>query len=377
MSRNNKIGRNLGKLVDCWKAGNHLTLKKKKKGCPTMRLHKKTFFAGLISMLILAAQTSAWADDYHFKDADQIPWATPSIEKLYQEGIVHGINDTEFGPFNPITRAEFTATLVKKANKRIVIQNFPYTDVNQADWFYEPVKKLYQMGIIKGESQSDFNPNGVVTREEAAVMLARTFDYSTKGVTLSYLDVQDISPWAAKSVQALVEKKVISGSDGQFRPKDPLTRAEMAVILHRILFGEPAAYHPPQQLASRSSDMMQQRLKRVVQSTLGTPYRYGGASLSGMDCSGFTSYVYKQLGVDLPRQSSDQFSVGSQVAKSDMKTGDLIFFDTGDGGISHVGIYMGDNQMAHAATKQDQVMVTDLDWYFKNYRVVGIKRIFT
>jgi hypothetical protein len=376
MSKRCWIAGNLGKLVDCWKVRNHLTLKKKEKGCPTMRLHKKTFFAGLITMMFLA-QTSAWADEYHFKDANQIPWATPSIEKLYEEGIVHGVSDTEFAPFNSITRAEFATILVKKANKKAIIRNFPYSDVNQGDWFYDPVKKLYQMGIIKGESQTAFNPNGFVTREEAAVMLAHTFDYSTKGVSLSYTDVQDISPWAASSVQALVEKKVVSGSDGSFRPKDPLTRAEMAVFLHHILYGEPAAYHAPQQLASRSSDMMEQRLKKVVQSTLGTPYKYGGDSLSGMDCSGLTSYVYKKLGVDLPRQSSDQYSVGTSVSKSDMKTGDLIFFDTGDGGISHVGIYMGDNKMAHAATKQDQVMVTDLDWYFRNYRVVGVKRVFT
>ncbi len=79
------------------------------------------------------------------------------------------------------------------------------------------------------------------------------------------------------------------------------------------------------------------------------------------------------MGVDLPRTIRDQFKVGKTISKKNMMVGDLLFFDTGGGQISHVGIYMGDNKMAHAGTKG--VKIDKLDWYYKNYRVVGIKRI--
>jgi peptidoglycan DL-endopeptidase LytE len=126
--------------------------------------------------------------------------------------------------------------------------------------------------------------------------------------------------------------------------------------------------------ASRGSNVQLNRLRQVALSLEGSPYRSGGTTPSGFDCSGFTSYVFGQFGVELPRTSSEQFSVGTSVGRDNLQVGDLIFFDTSfSGRISHVGIYVGNNKMIHAATRD--VEVSDLDWYFTHYRYFGAKRV--
>jgi cell wall-associated NlpC family hydrolase len=116
-------------------------------------------------------------------------------------------------------------------------------------------------------------------------------------------------------------------------------------------------------------------MNAVINNLLGVPYKWGGTTLEGFDCSGFTSYVFNELGVTLPRTSLEQFDAGQSVSDEELKPGDLLFFDSEKKGtITHVGVYIGDNQMAHAATKN--VRIDNLDWYYKNYQYYGAKRIF-
>lgn len=81
----------------------------------------------------------------------------------------------------------------------------------------------------------------------------------------------------------------------------------------------------------------------------GTPYKFGGTTTAGFDCSGYILHVYKNFGVSLPRTSADQFKVGTAVSKSDLQKGDLVFFaDTYKPGISHTGIYLGNGDVISA-----------------------------
>lgn len=113
---------------------------------------------------------------------------------------------------------------------------------------------------------------------------------------------------------------------------------------------------PPVAKTSKGQEVVDFALKYV-----GNPYRYGGTSLTnGADCSGFTSQVYKQFGVNIQRTSGGQYaSSGTRVSKSDLQPGDLVFYGY-NGKVNHVAIYMGDNKIVHAGTARTGIHVSPL-----------------
>jgi cell wall-associated NlpC family hydrolase len=104
---------------------------------------------------------------------------------------------------------------------------------------------------------------------------------------------------------------------------------------------------------------------------LGVPYRWGGSSPStGFDCSGFTMYVYQQVGVSLPHYTGAQWAMGSPVSRSQLQPGDLVFFN----GLGHMGIYVGGNSFIHAPHTGDVVKISSMTgWYDQTY--VGARRL--
>jgi cell wall-associated NlpC family hydrolase len=109
----------------------------------------------------------------------------------------------------------------------------------------------------------------------------------------------------------------------------------------------------------------------IAERYLGVPYRWGGADpLTGFDCSGFTMYVYAQVGVSLPHNAAAQYGYGSPVSRSQLAPGDLVFFD----GLGHVGLYIGGGQFIHAPHTGDVVKISSLTgWYASTY--VGARRL--
>lgn len=105
-------------------------------------------------------------------------------------------------------------------------------------------------------------------------------------------------------------------------------------------------------------------------SWLGVPYRYGGTTHQGVDCSGLTMNIYENaLNIKIPRSSLDQKEACQCVDKKKLEIGDLVFFATGKdrGKVSHVGMYMGDGKMIHASSSRGVVMVDLESPYFANH----------
>jgi len=97
---------------------------------------------------------------------------------------------------------------------------------------------------------------------------------------------------------------------------------------------------------------------------LGVPYRWGGESPSGFDCSGLVQYVYARLGVSLPRVTTEQWHAGHHVSRSQLRPGDLVFFDA----VGHVGIYLGGGRFIHAPHTGTVVQISWLSgWYADEY----------
>lgn len=115
-------------------------------------------------------------------------------------------------------------------------------------------------------------------------------------------------------------------------------------------------------------------LDSTIDNLLGIDYKYGGTTTKGFDCSGFVGYVFDKFKIDLPRTSSSMYAEGDKVKREDLRPGDLVFFNTSGKGVSHVGIYVGNNKFAHASTsKGTRIDSLGMDYY--NDRYVGAKRI--
>lgn len=116
-------------------------------------------------------------------------------------------------------------------------------------------------------------------------------------------------------------------------------------------------------------------LMATINQLYGVPYKTAGTTPNGFDCSGFTSYVFAQLGVQLPHSSAAQYQVGQAVERQDLQPGDLVFFNTNGRGVSHVGIYLGNNIFVHSETGIGVVNTRLDDPYYWSKRYVGAKRV--
>jgi cell wall-associated NlpC family hydrolase len=108
---------------------------------------------------------------------------------------------------------------------------------------------------------------------------------------------------------------------------------------------------------------------------LGTPYRYGGSAPGGFDCSGLVSYIYNELGIDVPRTAAEQYRAAQRVAMEQLEPGDLLFFRTRGRSVSHVAIYAGSGRFVHAPQTGRNIELRQIGDGYYRARLVGAGRL--
>lgn len=128
-------------------------------------------------------------------------------------------------------------------------------------------------------------------------------------------------------------------------------------------------------VGSASASTNYDKLLPVAKKYIGVPYKYGGTSVSGFDCSGYINVVYKELGINLPRTTKGLATAGTYVERNNLRVGDLVIFNTFGSGPSHAGIYIGNDEFIHSSSSKG-VSISSLNdpYYWKN-KYIGARRV--
>ncbi len=166
------------------------------------------------------------------------------IEALAARGIINGKSESEFEPDSTMTRAEFAAIAVKALGLPLVSEK-SFDDVSENDWFYGYTAAAKNYGIVSGVSETEFNPYGTITKEEAVCMTARAAKLCGMNVELSETEIRDtlseftdymsLSDWAKASMALCFKEKILSDEDIEINPGKNVVRSEVAVMFYNML----------------------------------------------------------------------------------------------------------------------------------------------
>jgi len=216
-----------------------------------------------------------------------------------------------------------------------------------------------------------------LTGQQTAVEMFR-IEMMQNSLSLSG-DGEPSRPSTLPGLAALLVGPTDPGQAGQFCRPD--YRAQVAAAAKAAAqAAAPAAptgtrVAPAGELVAESPESGIAAIGTTAAQYLGTPYRFGGESADGIDCSSFVQKVFREHQINLPRTAREQSMVGSEVAPGDLKKGDLVFFHTYAAYPSHVGIYLGDGKMIHASSGKGEVTVSDLNSDYYRSRYLGAKRV--
>ena len=210
---------------------------------PTQIVIVDSVYYAKVSSLTNSTYTIIW-HPVEFADAAK-HWAKDAINDMGSRMVVNGDENGNYNPDKNITRAEFSAIIVRALGLRPETGTSAFDDVGADKWYCGYIKTAAAYGIINGYDASTFGPNDQITREQAMTMLARAMkltqlspklDGMTGELLGSYKDGSSISNYAKNSVEACLKAGVVTGtSTTTISPKDYVTRAEVAAMVQRLL----------------------------------------------------------------------------------------------------------------------------------------------
>jgi len=174
----------------------------------------------------------------NFTDLTNHSWAADAIDALAAEGVIKGTSETTFSPANNITRADFALLLVRAFN--LTSDNTEnFADVSASDYFASELAVARNAGIVSGIGENKFAPRNSITRQDMMVIVYRALRKLDVGFGIydepQYPDFTNVAPYAKDAVAALISAGLVNGKSGKIAPADYTTRAEVAVLIARIL----------------------------------------------------------------------------------------------------------------------------------------------
>lgn len=187
--------------------------------------------------VIFAAVQQPSTGSANFSDVPANQWYASAVSYVTQRGLFSGVSETQFAPSQSMTRGMLVSVLYR-FNGTSHTGSSPFADVSSNAWYGNAVSWAYANNLVSGVSDTSFAPNTPITREQAAVMLARYLKFSGVALESGTPDFQDtasISGYAKESVGAMQKAGLLSGdNEGNFRPDAQITRAEIASIFMRL-----------------------------------------------------------------------------------------------------------------------------------------------
>ena len=232
----------------------------------------------------------------------------------------------------------------------------------------------------------------IIKKGDTFEKIARRYGLSAEAlVEMNEMDSQDLRP--GQKITLVEREQPEQEIKIQKKTGAPEVDAKTAKAIAAIVANSPASVIPvisaapaaPDEIKGRidalagSKDIknmsLKDKLMLFAKSMLNIPYRFGGTSFYGIDCSGFVQKVFNFLNIKLPRTAREQFTEGTPVKLGDLAVGDLLFFRTYGPFPSHVGIYIGENLFIHASPGGHRVKIASLDTPYFIRRLIGAKRL--
>lgn len=174
-----------------------------------------------------------------FNDIETVSWAKEAITSLAKRGIISGRGNGVYAPNDGVTREEMVKLVVTAIDKENSGAACDFADVSANRWSYPYIAVAYDLGLINGVDDVNFDPAGGITRESLAVILYRTYQKVVKDIdaeSASFTDGEEISDYAKTAVDAMVTLGIMEGmGDGTFSPKTTVTRAQAAKVIYELL----------------------------------------------------------------------------------------------------------------------------------------------
>ncbi|SFJ87350.1 Ig-like domain (group 2) [Paenibacillus sp. UNC496MF] len=196
---------------------------------------------GLLGLTLAMSPASAFADQ-SFKDVDG-HWAQKQLEQWIASGNLKGFDDGTVRPNESVTRAQFAA-MINRLFAFTEEASIDFKDLNASSWAYGDIAKAVKAGYLIGSPDHTVHPNDAVTRQEAAVMIARVLKLSPAQAEAlaSFKDKDDAAAWSKDSLAALVDRHILNGlPGGLLAPKRGMTRAEAVVLIQAALDAKASA----------------------------------------------------------------------------------------------------------------------------------------